>query len=173
MRIQTRIQSMNKISESELVAIQRLVLIGEDGENLGVYSGEKANEMIKERELDAVLVADKDVPVVKAMDYDKFLYREKKNRKKRVVSKIKEIRFKNIAIDQHDLQIKVRQMEKFLSSGNKVKINVISKGRARERGEMIVDFVKDILSKIDFDYKTDNFPKPDSSAKTFSVVISP
>jgi translation initiation factor IF-3 len=93
-------------------------------------------------------------PVCKIIDYNKFLYDEKKKKKemkaKAKTSEVKEIRF-TPNTDDHDFEFKVKHAEKFLLDGDKVKAHVQFKGRAimfKERGELLLlkfaDRLKDV-----------------------------
>ncbi len=127
------------------------------GENLepGVYSLADAIKIAKEQELDLVEISPgAKPPVCKIIDYNKFLYEEKKKKKemkaKSKTSEVKEIRF-TPNTDDHDFEFKVKHAEKFLADGDKVKAHVQFKGRAimfKERGELLLlkfaDRLKDV-----------------------------
>ena len=127
------------------------------GENLepGVYSLAEANKIAKEQELDLVEISPgAKPPVCRIIDYNKFLYEEKKKKKemkaKSKTSEVKEIRF-TPNTDDHDFEFKVKHAEKFLGEGDKVKAHVQFKGRAimfKERGELLLlkfaDRLKDV-----------------------------
>ena len=127
------------------------------GENLepGVYSLAEAIKIAKEQELDLVEISPgAKPPVCKIIDYNKFLYEEKKKKKemkaKSKTSEVKEIRF-TPNTDDHDFEFKVKHAEKFLADGDKVKAHVQFKGRAimfKERGELLLlkfaDRLKDV-----------------------------
>ena len=117
------------------------------GENLepGVYSLADAIKISKEQELDLVEISPgAKPPVCKIIDYNKFLYEEKKKKKemkaKSKTSEVKEVRF-TPNTDDHDFEFKCKHAEKFLQDGNKVKAYVQFKGRAimfKERGELVL-----------------------------------
>lgn len=101
--------------------------------------------MAREQELDLVEISpNADPPVCKVIDYQKFLYQQKKKQKemkaKAVKVIIKEIRF-GPNTDDHDFQFKLRHAEKFLKEGAKVKAYVFFKGRSilfKEQGEILL-----------------------------------
>ena len=108
-------------------------LISEEGEQLGVMSGEQALRIAEEREMDLVLISPQaKPPVCKIMDYGKFrfdqLKKEKEARKNQRVVEIKEIRM-SPGIDTNDLNVKMRNAMKFLKEGNRVKVTVRFRGR--------------------------------------------
>ncbi len=127
------------------------------GENLepGVYSLAEANALAKSQQLDLVEISPgANPPVCKIIDYNKFLYEEKKKKKemkaKSKTSEVKEIRF-TPNTDEHDFEFKCKHAEKFLKEGDKVKAHVQFKGRAimfKERGELLLlkfaDRLKDV-----------------------------
>jgi len=120
----------------------RLVL---DGEGQKVCTPEEALQMAKEQGLDLVEIAAKaDPPVVKVIDYKKFLYEQKKKQKeiKNEASKIvvKEIRF-GPHTDEHDFNFKLNHARKFLEDGSKLKAYVFFRGRTivyKEQGEILL-----------------------------------
>lgn len=129
-------------------------LIGDNIEP-GVYSLAEANKIAKELDFDLVEISPgANPPVCRVIDYNKFLYEEKKKKKemkaKAKTSEVKEIRF-TPNTDDHDFEFKVKHAEKFLKEGDKVKAHVQFKGRAimfKERGELLLlkfaDSLKDV-----------------------------
>ena len=108
-------------------------LISEEGEQLGVMSGEQALLIAEEREMDLVLISPQaKPPVCKIMDYGKYRFeqskREKEAKKNQRVIEIKEIRL-SPNIDVHDFDTKVGHARKFLSAGNKTKVSIRFRGR--------------------------------------------
>ena len=108
-------------------------LISEEGEQLGVMSGEQALRIAEEREMDLVLISPQaKPPVCKIMDYGKYRFeqskREKEAKKNQRVIEIKEIRL-SPNIDVHDFDTKVGHARKFLSAGNKTKVSIRFRGR--------------------------------------------
>ena len=101
--------------------------------------------MAEQMELDLVEISpNADPPVCKVIDYQKFLYQQKKKQKemkaKAVKVVVKEIRF-GPNTDDHDFQFKLRHAEKFLKEGAKVKAYVFFKGRSilfKEQGEILL-----------------------------------
>ena len=111
-------------------------LIDEQGVNYGVVSTTKALEMAQERGLDLVEVSPlAQPPVAKIVDYSKLRYREEKERRKER-AKQKKIEIKGIRlslrIGEHDTEVRVNQAKKFLEQGDKVKLEIILRGRERQ-----------------------------------------
>jgi translation initiation factor IF-3 len=108
-------------------------LIDDEGEQLGVVSTKEAMRLAEEKKLDLVKVSPNAVPpVCKIMDYGKHKYeltkKEKESKKKQKVINVKEIRL-TPTIDEHDLQVKIKNAVKFLEKGDRVKIVVRFRGR--------------------------------------------
>ena len=108
-------------------------LLDSDGTALGIFTAQVALKKAEDRELDLVEIApNAKPPVVKIIDYGKFVYeqqkREKLQKKKQHVTILKEIRL-HPNTDTHDLDFKARHAVGFLDDGNKVKVSVVFKGR--------------------------------------------
>ena len=139
---------------NHMIRVPEVRLVGDNLE-AGVYSLAEALKIAKDQELDLVEISPGAVPpVCKIIDYNKFLYDEKKKKKemkaKSKTSEVKEIRF-TPNTDEHDFEFKTKHAEKFLLDGNKVKAHVQFKGRAimfKERGEVLLlkfaDRLKDV-----------------------------
>ena len=108
-------------------------LVGADGAQLGIMSAREALEKAMEQGLDLVKISPTAVPpVCKLMDYGKFKFeqqkREKEARKNQHVVEIKEVRM-SPGIDVNDFNVKLRNAQKFLAEGNRVKVTVRFRGR--------------------------------------------
>jgi len=129
--------------KNEQIVLPEVRLIGANGEQLGIVSSAKALEIAQESELDLVLIApEAKPPVCKIMDYGKFRFDElkklKDQKKSQKVAKLKEMPL-SMTIDDHDLEIKAKQVCKFLTEGCKVKVNIRMKGRMQARPQVGVD----------------------------------
>ena len=118
---------------NEKIRANRVQVIGQNGEKLGVLSLNEALDKAFEAKLDLVLVApNAEVPVCKLMNYGKYKFeqakREKESKKNQKAFEIKEIRI-TPNIEKHDFEFKVKNARKFLEGGNKVKITVRFRGR--------------------------------------------
>ena len=115
-------------------------LIGENGEQLGIVSSRQAIEIAEESGLDLVKISPNATPpVCKVMNYGKFLFeqnkRAKEAKKNQKVIEIKEV-WLSMTIDVGDLNVKAKQAQKFLSSGNKVKVSIRMRGRQMAHSEL-------------------------------------
>ncbi|MGM9859713.1 MAG: translation initiation factor IF-3 [Muribaculaceae bacterium] len=129
---------------NEFIRAREVRLVG-DNVVAGIYSIQEARRIAEELELDLVEIsAQSDPPVCKVLDYQKFLYQQKKKAKeiKAKASKvvIKEIRF-GPQTDDHDYNFKLKHAIGFLQEGAKVKAYVFFKGRSilfKEQGEVLL-----------------------------------
>ena len=118
---------------NEEIQDKELRVIGENNNQLGIMSAEEANALAEEQGLDLVKISPNAVPpVCKIMDYSKFCFdqkkREKEAKKNQKVVEIKEIRM-SPSIDTNDFNTKVKNAQKFLKEGNRVKVSVRFRGR--------------------------------------------
>jgi translation initiation factor IF-3 len=150
-------------------------LIDEKGENIGVVPIAQALGRAEQAGLDLVEIAPlAEPPVVKILDYGKYKYEEQKRkseaRKKQKVIEIKEIKMRP-SIDDHDYDIKMRSVHKFLGEGDKVKVTLRFRGRElvhQELGVKVLERVRDDLATIG---KVEQFPKMEGRQMT--MVIAP
>ena len=139
-------------------------VIGDDGANYGVIEISEALKIAAEKGLDAIEISPTaKPPVVKIMDYGKWKYQEERKRreggKKAHVTEIREVRI-TPGTSEHDLEMKAKKIGEFLKEGDKVKIDLVLRGRAKyldknfinERLERILHFIPD-------DYKIAEAPK--------------
>ena len=115
-------------------------MIGNDGEQLGIMSADEALKIADEQGLDLVKISPQAVPpVCKLMDYGKYKFeqgkREKEARKNQHVVEIKEIRM-SPGIDVGDFNVKLKNAQKFLTDGNRVKVSVRFRGREMAHTEI-------------------------------------
>lgn len=151
------------------------MVIDENSRNLGVMKKFDAIDLAKSRELDLVEVSPKaNPPVCRMMDYGKFQYKkareakQSKARQKKV--EVKEIRV-GIRTDEHDLAFKKDQAEKFLKKGNKVKVDIILKGREKAHQGLARETLKNFNEKIEVPHKIEEDIK--RSPRGFNIIIAP
>lgn len=120
-------------------------MIDEAGKQLGVFNLDEAIKTARERNLDLIQVTEKATPpVCKIMEYGKYIYwLQKKEKGPQKSSQVKGIRL-GFNISQHDMETRAMQAEKFLKSGDRVKIEMILRGR--EKGQ--TGFAKDKVKKF-------------------------
>jgi len=118
---------------NEDIRDKEIRLIGSEGEQLGIMSADEALKIADEQGLDLVKISPQAVPpVCKLMNYGKFRFeqskREKEAKKNQHVVEIKEIRM-SPGIDVGDFNTKLKNAQKFIADGNRVKISVRFRGR--------------------------------------------
>jgi translation initiation factor IF-3 len=150
-------------------------VISGDGNQLGIMTVPQALEIAKSEMLDLVEISPKaDPPVCKIMDFGKFQYQKSKEdrqqKSKQKKSEIKGIRL-SVRTDDHDLDFKKIQTEKFLTKGNKVKIEIILKGREKAHGDLarqnLIEFINNISIPNKIEQEIKKFPGG------FNVIIAP
>lgn len=137
---------------NERIRIPSVSVVSEDGQPLGIMPTFKAIAMAKERGLDLVLVAPKaETPVAKFLDYGSFKYQKEKALKKQKAQQkkieLKEIRL-SPRIGKHDLDVRVKQAENFLSRGDKINIVVILKGREMQHQDLAKNIIEEYIKAV-------------------------
>lgn len=150
-------------------------LIDADGENVGVVAIREAMDLAVTAGLDLVEISpNADPPVCKILDYGKFKYeiQKKKNeaKKKQKVIDVKEVKLRP-NIDEHDYDVKMRNMRRFLDEGDKVKVTLRFRGREmahQDLGMNVLDRVREALSDL---AKVEQFPKMEG--RQMIMVMAP
>lgn len=143
---------ISELMINEQIRDREIRLIGEDGEQLGIMSARDAMKLAREANLDLVKIAPTaKPPVCKIIDYGKYRYeqarKEKEARKKQKTIEVKEVRL-SPNIDTNDLNTKVNQARKFVSSGNKVKVSVRFRGRELAHTAVGKTILEDFAQKL-------------------------
>ncbi len=133
----------NRINDA-IRGVKEVRLVGDNVEQ-GIYPFNVAMHIADEQNLDLVEISPNAIPpVCKVIDYQKFLYQQKKREKEQKAKSakivIKEIRF-GPQTDEHDYNFKLKHAQEFLKEGNKVKAYVFFKGRSilfKEQGELLL-----------------------------------
>ena len=135
----------NELNINDEIRATQVRLVGDNIAEPGVYSIAQAMKMADEMERDLVeITAKADPPVCKILDYQKYLYQQKKKAKEMKQNStkivIKEIRF-GPNTDEHDFQFKLKHAQEFLNEGSKVKASVFFRGRSiqfADQGEKLL-----------------------------------
>ena len=129
-------------------------LVDETGKQAGVISFQEALRMAEERNLDLIQVTERaEPPVCKIMDYGKYLYwlrKKEKTAKGSRSSELKGIRL-GFNISLHDLETRARQAEKFLKKGDRIRIEMVLRGREKALGDFAkgkINQFLEILEKV-------------------------
>ena len=138
---------------NEQIKANKVQVIDEQGEKRGVMGIHDALDLAYEKKLDLVLVApNAEIPVCKIMNYGKYKFEQSKKEKeaKKKQKIIKEIRI-TPNIEQHDFEFKLKNAQKFIEDGNKVKITVRFRGREMnylKLGEQVLNKFIEELAEI-------------------------
>ena len=151
-------------------------VVGEDGDNLGVISKKEALQKAKEKDVDLVLVTGKpDVPVCKLIEVGKYMYRQEK-KKKETKSKSKSTELKGVrlgfSISEHDMKTKVRRAKKFLDNGNKVKIELLMRGREKALADHAKEKIQDFLDLLEEEVSFKVEKELDKQGSKFIMIVS-
>jgi translation initiation factor IF-3 len=152
-----------------------VLLIAEDGEQLGVKSLPEALTIARERELDLVEVApNASPPVCRIMDFKRHEYEEqqrrKESRRKSTQVVIKEMKFRP-KIDIHDYTTKMRHVERFLAEGNKVKLTIMFRGREMAHPELGLRILERIAEEVSNIAIVESAPRQDG--RNMTMVLHP
>ncbi len=150
-------------------------LVGADGEMVGIVTIEKALDAADEAVLDLVEVShNAEQPVCKVLDYGKYKYEDQKRkaeaRKKQKTIDVKEIKMRP-GIDEHDYDVKMRAMRRFLDVGDKVKVTLRFRGREmahQDLGLKVLHRVRDDIEELG---KVELLPKMEG--RQMIMVVAP
>lgn len=134
------------------IRVNEVRVIAADGEQLGIISTRDALAMAEQQELDLVEVApNANPPVCRLMDYGKYLYekqkRERDARKAQKQIEIKEVRLRP-KTDEHDIQVVVRKIRKFVEAEAKVRVRVRFRGREIAHPEVARNMMQRVASDV-------------------------
>lgn len=123
-------------------------LIDEEGNGLGIVDTAEALRMAQERGLDLVEVSPKaNPPVAKILNYGSFKYKQEKQVQKQK-AQVKKIETKGIrlslGIGQHDKEIRLKQAREFLTEGNKIRTEMVLRGRERQQ----INLAREVINKF-------------------------
>ena len=164
---------MHQINED--IRDSEIRLIGSTGEQLGIMSAAQAQRIADEQGLDLVKISPQATPpVCKLMDYGKFRFeqgkREKEAKKNQHVVEIKEIRM-SPGIDVGDFNTKLKNAQKFLADGNRVKVSVRFRGREMAHTDIGKDLLVRFAEQCAEVATLDKEPKLEG--RSMSIFLSP
>ncbi len=150
---------------NERVRFPEVLLIGANGEQLGVMSSRDANRIAIEQELDLLCVApNANPPVCKLINYNKYRFEQQKkareNKKKQHIIEIKEVQL-TPQIGGHDLDTKAKAARRFLEEGNKVKVGVRFRGRQMTHLEVGEEVMNKFIETLQDVSKVEKAPSMD------------
>ncbi|KPF83538.1 MAG: translation initiation factor IF-3 [Sphingomonadales bacterium] len=160
---------------NHLIAVPKVRVIDENGENLGVMYTREAIEQANEVGLDLVEVSpNADPPVCKFLDVGKFRYEAQKKanlaRKSQKTQEIKEIKMRP-NIDDHDYDTKMRNVIKFIGEGDKVKITLRFRGRELSHQQLGMNLLRKVQDDVAEVAKVEAFPRMEG--RQMLMVLAP
>jgi translation initiation factor IF-3 len=155
--------------------VTRVRLVDERGNMVGVVGRNEALNMAANAGLDLVEVApNADPPVCKILDYGKFKYEEQKKkneaRKKQKIIEVKEIKLRP-SIDDHDYEVKMRSMNKFIEEGDKVKVTMRFRGRELAHQDIGMNVLMRVRDDLDTIAKVEQMPRMEG--RQMVMVMAP
>ena len=157
------------------IGVLRVRLVDERGNMVGVVGRNEALNMAATAGLDLVEVApNADPPVCKILDYGKFKYEEQKKkneaRKKQKIIEVKEIKLRP-SIDDHDYEVKMRAMNKFIEEGDKVKVTMRFRGRELAHQDIGMNVLIRVRDDLDAIAKVEQMPRMEG--RQMVMVMAP
>ena len=166
---------INDLMINEEIRDREVRVVDRNGEQLGVMPIRQALEMAEEAQLDLVKIAPQArPPVCKIMDYGKYRFEQSKKerefRKNQKVITVKEVRL-SATIEDHDIDVKLKNAIKFLKEGNKVKATIRFRGRQITHSEIGRQVMTEFAERIK-EYGTID-KAPMIEGRNMSMFISP
>ena len=160
---------------NEEIRVPQVRLIDQDGEMQGVMSAREALMRAYEVGLDLLEISPNAVPpVVKILDYGKYKYEQQKKaneaRKRQKVVEIKEIKVRP-NIDDHDYDVKMRQMKEFIGEGDKVKVTLRFRGREMAHQDLGLKVLDRIRTELAETTKVESMPRLEN--RQMIMVLAP
>lgn len=158
----------------KIIAPEVRVLDSEDG-NLGIMKTGEAIRKAQEQEMDLVEINPKaNPPVCKIMDFGQFQYQQEKaariKKAHQKETKIKGVRL-SIRIGTHDLGIRKRQTLEFLDNGDKVKVEIILKGREMQQGALAFELLKKFIDEVNAQVAVKFDQEPERQGRSVTAII--
>jgi translation initiation factor IF-3 len=150
-------------------------VIDPDGNQIGIIPTKEALAAATEYGLDLVEVSpNANPPVCKIMDYGRYRYEQTKKKqeakKKQTTFQVKEIKIRP-KTGEHDLQVKINHIKKFIGKKDKVKVSVLFRGREITLSQRGMELLEQIAEEIDEIAAVEQSPKFDG--RTLIMVLSP
>ena len=160
---------------NQLISVDKVRVIDENGENLGVMYTREAMQQAADVGLDLVEVSPSaDPPVCKFLDVGKFRYEAQKKanaqRKTQKTQEIKEIKMRP-NIDDHDYDVKMRNVNRFIEDGDKVKVTLRFRGRELSHQQLGMDLLRRVQDDVAEIAKVEAYPRMEG--RQMLMVLSP
>ena len=160
---------------NNMINVDKVRVIDENGENLGVMFTNEAIEQAAEVGLDLVEVSpNADPPVCKFLDVGKYRYEAQKKanaaRKTQKTQEIKEIKMRP-NIDTHDYDVKMRNVNRFIEDGDKVKVTLRFRGRELSHQQLGMDLLRRVQDDVAEIAKVEAYPRMEG--RQMLMVLAP
>ncbi len=160
---------------NEQIRFPQIRVIDSDGAQLGVITPREALTIAQEKELDLVLVSETaKPPVCKIMDYGKYKYERDKKlkeaKKKQHNADVKEVKMR-YKIEEHDYNVRVKNAQRFLKSGDKVKATVSFRGREIQHSNLAITLLKRMAADLKDFGEVQQAPKREG--RNMMMMIAP
>ncbi|QXM24393.1 translation initiation factor IF-3 [Elioraea tepida] len=160
---------------NEEIRIPLVRLIGSNGEMIGIMPTREALHRAMQEGLDLVEISPgADPPVCKILDFGKFKYEQQKKkseaRKKQKIVEIKEIKVRP-NIDDHDYDVKLRQMKNFIAEGDKVKVTLRFRGREMAHLDLGMKVLERVKAELEPVAKVEQMPRMEN--RQMVMVLTP
>lgn len=169
------IAAEKQVRRNEQITALQVRVIGADGDNVGVMPTRQAMDLAQDAGLDLVEVSPNAAPpVVRVMDYGKYLFEQNKRlqvaKRKQKQIQVKEVKFRP-GTEEGDYQVKLRNLIRFLSEGDKAKVTL----RFRGREMMHQDLGRKLLKRVETDLETLAIVEqhPRMEGRQMVMVLSP
>ena len=159
----------------QFIQVPKVRVIDDEGENLGVMFTREAMEQANDKGLNLVEVSpNADPPVCKFLDVGKYRYEAQKKanaaRKTQKTQDIKEVKMRP-NIDTHDYDVKMRNVNKFIDNGDKVKVTLRFRGREMAHQHLGMDLLKRVQEDVEETAKVEAFPRLEG--RQMLMVLAP
>lgn len=161
---------------NEQIHYSEVLVIGPNGEKMGVKSIQDALTLASYAGLDLVLMGVGQTPVCKIMDYNKYKYekskkvKEQKKKQRDLNLEVKEYRL-SVTIDVHDFETKLRNARAYLEKGHKIKVTVRFKGRQLAHIDIGKEVIMKFASRLEDIAKMEQEPKMEG--RNMSLLLAP
>lgn len=164
-----------ELSINEEIRAREVRVVSDTNEQLGIMTLHEAIRAAEEKGLDLVEVAPNGKPpVCRIMNYGKFRYeqqkRDKEAKKKQKVFQVKEVKFRP-NIEDHDFFVKLKNAQRFLAEGNKVKVSIMFRGREMAHPELGKDVLDRVAKELGDTIVREKPPKIEG--RNMTMIIAP
>ncbi|MEM9276407.1 MAG: translation initiation factor IF-3 [Cyanobacteria bacterium P01_F01_bin.143] len=175
MRDKRRTNNSDLTKTNGQIRFPKIRVIDSDGNPLGIITPKEAMAIALEKNLDLVLVSETaKPPVCKIMDYGKYKYERDKKlkeaKKKQHNADVKEVKMR-YKIEEHDYQVRVKNAQRFLKSGDKVKATISFRGREIQHSNLAIDLLKRMAADLEDVGEVQQRPKREG--RNIMMMISP